>query len=74
MSSEAVEELDKKAREAIDLYNFRIEVFERILGKDWPKDDIFSLANSNASYHELEDHLKNGCTKELAVRIVWPLN
>lgn len=68
MSSTA--QVDKKQEEAEKLYNFKFDNFTKLLGPDWPVDDIRALAESEIYDGELKDLLENGCSKELAVRIL----
>ncbi len=44
--------------------------FKDILGRDWPKEQINSLVDSTVDYHDLEELVKNGCSPELAIKIL----
>lgn len=61
---------DKKEREAKKLFQHKFDSFVKLLGPDWPTDDIRALVYSDVSHHEFENLLKNGCPKKLAIRIL----
>ena len=69
MSSTPVE-VDKKTIEAQNLYKHKFDNFVRILGPDWPLDDIHALVESDVYHGDLENFLKAGCSKKTAVRIL----
>jgi hypothetical protein len=64
------EELDKKSREKQQRIAFKIDMFVEQLGEDWPLDDIYSMIERDIDWHDLENLLKSGCEKNLAVRIL----
>lgn len=61
---------DKKEKEIEQLHDYIFENFSRLLGKDWPLGDIKSLMDANVDHRELKSLLDNGCSKELALRIL----
>lgn len=69
MSSAPVES-DRKSKEVENIYNHKFDNYLKILGPDWPLDDIRSLIDSDVYYGDLENLLENGCSKELAVKIL----
>ena len=69
MSSTPVES-DKKTMETENLYKYKFDNFVRVLGPDWPLDDIHALVESDVWYGDLEKFLEQGCSKENAIRIL----
>ncbi len=52
------------------LYENRVYRFKDILGREWPKEQINALVDSTVDYHDLEELVKNGCSPELAIKIL----
>ena len=69
MSSAPVES-DKKTKEVERIYTHKFDNFVKILGPDWPLDDIRALIDSDVYYGELEDLLKHGCPRDIAIEIL----
>lgn len=67
MSSQLEDAKEKKVKE---LEEYRLESFTKLLGEGWPLDDIVALFDSDKSVAELRNLLENGCSKELAVKIL----
>jgi hypothetical protein len=61
---------DKKTKEVEDMFQFKFDNFVKLLGPDWPLDDIHALVNSDVYHGDLKDLLESGCSKELAVKIL----
>lgn len=61
---------DKKEREAKKLFQHKFDNFVKLLGPDWPTDDIRALVYSEVSYHDLESLLQRGCPKQTAISIL----
>lgn len=62
--------IDKKQKEVEQRLQFKFDNFVKLLGPDWPLDDIHALANSDVYHGELKDLLDRGCSKELGVKIL----
>ncbi len=69
MSSTPVES-DHKTKEVENIYKFKFDNFVKVLGPDWPLDDIRALIDSDVYYGDLQGMLENGCSKELAIEIL----
>ena len=69
MSSTPVD-TDKKTKEVQNIYNYKFDNFVKVLGPDWPLDDIRALIDSDVYYGDLKNLLDSGCSKELAVEIL----
>jgi len=61
---------DKKLQEVKEIHGFKFDNFVKLLGPDWPLDDILALVDSEVYHGELKNLLENGCSKELAVKIL----
>jgi len=61
---------DRKQEELDNLRDDRRFKFRKVLGEDWPNDDVEALANGSAHVLELERLLKDGCEPRTAVRIL----
>jgi regulatory protein YycI of two-component signal transduction system YycFG len=61
---------DKKSRDKDQLYKNKFDNFVKILGPNWPLDDIRALVESDVYHGDLTKFLENGCSKELAVSIL----
>lgn len=61
---------DAKGKKVKELEDYRLESFNKLMGDDWPMDDIVALFESNKSVADLRNLLENGCSKELAIRIL----
>jgi hypothetical protein len=61
---------DRKQEELDNLKDDRRFKFRRVLGEDWPSDDIEALANGTTHVLELENLIKKGCEPRTAVRIL----
>lgn len=68
MSSKTIEKKLEKDKE--ELHKFMFSNFSEILGEDWSIDDINALIEAGVSRHDLEKLLQQGCSKELAVKIL----
>lgn len=60
----------RELRERENLLMHKRFNFRNLLGEDWPLEEIDLLIESGVDYHDLEKMLKNGCPKELAVKIL----
>jgi hypothetical protein len=60
---------DIKQEELDNLWDNRRYRFRKILGDDWPEDDIEALAKGEIHPSELESLLEKGCPKRTALRI-----
>ena len=69
MSSTPVES-DNKTEEVQRIYDHKFDNYVKILGPNWPLDDIRALIDSDVYYGELEDLLSNGCPKDVAIEIL----
>ncbi len=70
MSSTPSIKPDKKQQEVEDMYQFKFDNFVKLLGLDWPLDDIHALVNSDVYHGDLKDLLERGCKKETAIKIL----
>lgn len=61
---------DKKQEEVENLFTYKFDCFVKLLGPDWPLDDIHALTESDTYHGDLKSLLDNGCSKELAIRIL----
>lgn len=62
--------MDRKDIELENLLFNKRGNFRKLLGDDWPADDIEILVRANVDHHELNKLLKLSCPKELAVKIL----
>ncbi len=67
MSSQLEDSKEKKVKQ---LEDYRLESFNKLMGNDWPIDDIVALIESEKSVADLRNLLENGCSKELAIKIL----
>jgi hypothetical protein len=63
-------ETPREVSERENLFEHRRRNFRRLLGDDCENEIIIKLIEEDVDYHELEKLLENGCSKELAVKIV----
>lgn len=70
MSSKVSEELDRKRQEQEQLFNNRYKLFVEVMGDDWPKDDIFTLVDSDVTWHDVKKLLEKGCPKDQILKIL----
>jgi len=63
---------DRKQEELDNLWENRRYRFRKILGEDWPEDDIEALAKGNSHPEEdlLDRFINKGCDPRTAVRIL----
>lgn len=61
---------DKKTKEVEDMYQFKFDNFVKLLGLEWPLDDIHALVNSDVYHGDLKDLIDRGCSKELSIKIL----
>jgi hypothetical protein len=62
-STQATTEID-------EVNSFKFVNFVKILGPDWPLDDIHALIDSEIYHGDLKNLLERGCSKELALKIL----